>query len=84
MRGERSKASVEGDEDSLGSGRKGDHQPIPPDVRVKLAPLWSLYTGGAWPLLPETNRVRNPDPLGLPAQQACPLSATPSPSGSLQ
>lgn len=43
---ERSKASADRDEDSLGQGGKRDHQLILLDVRYTLAPLWSLYTGG--------------------------------------
>lgn len=44
---------------------------LPLDGRYTLTPLWSLCTGGAWPLLPETNRAHGPDPLvSLPCKPA--------------
>lgn len=51
IRDERSKASVDGDEDSLRSERKGNHQPIPPDAGFKAALALVLYTEATWPLL---------------------------------
>lgn len=67
----KSKVSTDRDEDTLGSRRKRDHQPIPPNGRYTLAPLWSLYIGVAWPLLPETNRVHGLDSLvSLPCKPA--------------
>ena len=75
---ERSKVSADcRDEHSLGSGRKRDCQPILPHIRYTLVPLWSLHTGGAGPLLLETNRVLIPDSRGLPSLQASPSPLPP-------
>lgn len=71
MRDERSKASVDGDEDSLSSGRKGNHQAFPPDVGFKVAPALVPYTEDTQPLLQrQTGRTIQTPLASLPSKPA--------------
>ena len=71
IRNERSKASVDGDENSLRPGRKGNHQPIPPDAGFKVAPALVLYTEATWPLLQRQTGCTIQTPLAsLPSKPA--------------